>query len=90
MSLTDKSSQPPMNGPMIDPILPTWMPDIILRDLRVGHAKVSLRLWRDDKGAAKWEVLHKQGTLRVVRQPPVEARAVDLIDRAKSLLESVA
>jgi|SoiMethySBSTD1v2_1073268.scaffolds.fasta_scaffold00099_25 glycogen debranching enzyme len=75
---------------MIDPILPTWMPDIILRDLRVGHAKVSLRLWRDDKGAAKWEVLHKQGTLRVVRQPPVEARAVDLIDRAKSLLESVA
>lgn len=75
---------------IVDPILPTWMPEIVVRDLRVGRAKVSLRFWRDDNGASKWEVLHKQGTIRVVRQPPPESRAVDVFDRAKGLLESIA
>jgi hypothetical protein len=75
---------------IVDPILPTWMPDVVIRNLRVGRAKVSLRFWRDEKGVSKWDVVHKQGTLRVVRQPPVEARAVDLLDRVRSLLESVA
>jgi hypothetical protein len=28
---------------MVDPSLPPWLPDMILRDLRVGDAKVTLR-----------------------------------------------
>jgi glycogen debranching enzyme len=75
---------------IVDPILPTWMPEVVVRDLRVGRARVSLRFWRADNGASKWDVLHKQGTIRVVRQPPPESRAVDVFDRAKGLLESIA
>ena len=41
-------------------------------------------------GASRWDVLHRQGTLHVVRQPPPEARSVTVIDRAKALAESVA
>jgi glycogen debranching enzyme len=74
---------------IVDPILPTWMSEIVVRDLRVGRAKVSLRFWRQG-GASKWDVLHTQGPLRVVRQPPPESTAVDVFDRAKGLLESIA
>jgi glycogen debranching enzyme len=80
----------PVETLIVDPILPTWMPEIVVRDLRVGRARVNLRFWRSDNGASKWEVLHKQGTVRVVRQPPPESRAVDVFDRAKGLLESIA
>jgi glycogen debranching enzyme len=79
----------PIETLVIDPILPTWMPEIIVRDLRVGRAKVSIKFWRDEKGSSKWDILHKQGSLRVVRQPPPESR-VDPIDRAALLLESIA
>jgi hypothetical protein len=65
------------------------MPEIVVRDLRVGRARVSLRFWRDGE-ASKWDVLHRQGTLHVVRQPPPESGAVDVFDRAKGLLESIA
>jgi hypothetical protein len=79
----------PVETLIVDPILPTWMPEIVVRGLRVGRARVSLRFWRDG-GASKWDVLHKQGTLRVVRQPPPESPTVDVLDRAKGLLESIA
>jgi glycogen debranching enzyme len=79
----------PIETLIVDPILPTWMPEIVVRDLRVGRAKVSIRFWRDEKGSSKWDILHRQGSLRVVRQPPLESR-VDPIDRAALLLESIA
>ena len=80
----------PADTLLVDPILPTWMPEVVVRGLRVGHAKVSLRFWRDHHGTSRWDVLHRQGTLHVVRQPPPEARSVNLIDRAKALAESLA
>jgi glycogen debranching enzyme len=75
---------------IVDPVLPTWMPEVVVRDLRVGAASVSLRFWRDARGSSKWEVLHKHGTLHVLRQPPPEARSVDVFERVKALTESIA
>jgi glycogen debranching enzyme len=80
----------PADTLLVDPILPTWMPEVVVRGLRVGHAKVSLRFWRDHHGTSRWDVLHRQGTLHVVRQPPPEARSVNFVDRAKALAESLA
>lgn len=79
----------PVETLIIDPILPTWMSEVVVRDLRVGRAKVSIRFWRDEKGNSKWDILHRQGSLRVVRQPPLESH-VGPLDRAKLLLESIA
>jgi glycogen debranching enzyme len=74
---------------VLDPALPTWIPELILRDLRIGDAKVSLRFWREDNGASKWEVLHKQGTLHIVRQAPLESLSARWTDRASGLFESM-
>jgi glycogen debranching enzyme len=51
----------------VDPDLPRWLPDVTLRGLRVGGARVDLRFWREDRGA-RWEVLALQGTLEVRQQ----------------------
>ncbi|HEX5071828.1 MAG TPA: glycogen debranching N-terminal domain-containing protein, partial [Gemmatimonadaceae bacterium] len=75
---------------IVDPVLPTWMPEVVVCDLRVGHAKVSMRFRRDGRGRSTWDVLHKQGTLHVVRQPPPEARSVNVVDRARLMMESIA
>jgi glycogen debranching enzyme len=74
----------PIGTLVLDPVLPTWMPEVVVRDLRVGGATVTLRCWRDGD-RTKWEVLHKQGTLHIVRQPPLEAQ-VDVVDRAVALI----
>jgi glycogen debranching enzyme len=74
---------------VVDPALPTWLPELVLHDLRVGGAKATLRFWLDANGDSKWEVLHKQGTLHVVRQPPPESLSAQWTDRASGVLETV-
>ncbi len=48
---------------LVDPALPEWLPDITLRDMRVGGSRVSLRFWRET-GMTCWEVL--EGDVAVV------------------------
>jgi glycogen debranching enzyme len=74
---------------VVDPVLPAWMPELILRDLRVGDAKVTLRFWRDESGSSAWEVLHQQGTLHILRQPAPESLSATWTDRAGAVLESM-
>jgi cellobiose phosphorylase len=31
----------------VDPALPDWMPDVTLRDLRLGRQRFDIRFWRD-------------------------------------------
>jgi hypothetical protein len=40
----------------IDPWLPYWLPDLVLRDLRLGDAAFDLRVWREDDGT-RWQVV---------------------------------
>jgi glycogen debranching enzyme len=39
----------------LDPALPDWLPDLALRDLRLGAAMLDLRFWRDGP-ETRWEV----------------------------------
>ena len=73
---------------VVDPILPSWIPELIVRNLRVGDAKVTMRFWREANGAADWEVLHQQGTLHVLRQPAPESLSATWSDRTTAVLES--
>jgi glycogen debranching enzyme len=77
------------NTLVLDPLLPAWMPELILRDLRVGDAKVTLRFWRHESGSSNWEVLHQQGTLHVVRQPAPASLSATWTDRAGAVLQSM-
>ena len=40
----------------VDPHLPTWLPDVTLVDLRLGHREFDIRFWRDGE-ATRFEVL---------------------------------
>jgi glycogen debranching enzyme len=55
----------PKNQLSIDPILPDWLPDLELRDVRVGEHALDLRLWREGERTA-WEVT--RGDASVVRR----------------------
>jgi glycogen debranching enzyme len=45
----------PKNRLYIDPMLPDWLPDLELRDIRVGSGVFDLKLWREGARTA-WEV----------------------------------
>jgi glycogen debranching enzyme len=75
---------------VVDPVLPSWLPDVILHDLRVGGATVTLRFERDPGGRSHWDLLHKHGTLHVVRQPPPESLSAGWLDRGRALIETIA
>jgi len=73
---------------VVDPILPVWLPDIVLHDLRVGGACVTLRFERKSDGASDFEVVQKHGPLRIVRQPPPQSVSAGIVDRLSALVES--
>jgi glycogen debranching enzyme len=74
---------------MIDPALPAWLPEVIVRGLRVGPATVTLRCWRNERGRTEFEVVSKQGTLKIVRQPPPESLTAGIGDRVHGMVETV-
>ena len=79
----------PFESLVVDPVLPSWLPDIVVHGLRVGDARVSIRFWRDQDGHSRWKVLEKHGTLHVVRQPPLESVDAGLVDRASAVLDTM-
>src|SRR5207248_527556 len=76
----------PLSLLVIDPVLPDWLPEVILERVRLGGAVATLRFWRDDDGSSHGEIVHKQGTLHLLRQPPIESLSARLSDRFSALV----
>ena len=72
----------------LDPQLPDWLPEITLRNLRVGQAVVAIRFYRKGK-ASHYEVLEKKGKLHIVRQPSPWSLTATLGERLKDTIESM-
>jgi glycogen debranching enzyme len=79
----------PLHLLLVDPVLPAWLPDVTLRNLRVGDAVVDLRFRRTRDGRSRHQVLRKSGKLRVVRQAWLQSFSADRWQRLHDLLESV-
>jgi len=79
----------PLSLLVIDPVLPEWLPEVILEGLRLGGATATLRFWRTEKGDAHGEILDKRGTLHLVRQPPLESLSAKASDRFSALVDSL-
>ncbi|HEY9830477.1 MAG TPA: amylo-alpha-1,6-glucosidase, partial [Stenomitos sp.] len=48
----------------VQPLLPDWLPDLELKNLGVGDAKLGLRFWREGT-QTRWEVTQIEGELDV-------------------------
>jgi glycogen debranching enzyme len=48
----------------VDPQLPKWLPDVTLRGVAVGKARLDLRVWRDDE-RTRWDASVREGELEV-------------------------
>jgi glycogen debranching enzyme len=60
---------------LVRPRLPRGIDEVVVRNLRVGDARVSLRFRRRPDGSASHEVLARDGTLIVAEAPPPDAVA---------------
>lgn len=79
----------PLRMLLVDPHLPGWLPEITLRGLRVGDAKVSVRFYRDASGGSDYEVLEKEGALHLLRQPSPWSLTAGFAERLKDVLTSL-
>jgi glycogen debranching enzyme len=79
----------PLSTLVVDPHLPDWLPDVTIAGLHVGDARVTLRAWRDDAGDSHAEILHRQGTLHLLRQPPIESLSDGIPERLGALMATV-
>jgi glycogen debranching enzyme len=50
---------------VLHPTLPEWLPDLILTNLKIGDATLSLRFWRE-AAQTHWQVTHQEGELNIV------------------------
>jgi len=78
----------PMNMLLVDPHLPDWLPEIILRNLHVGKAAVSIRFYRKGK-RTHFDVLDKRGKLHVLRQPSPWSLTAGFGERLTDVMESL-
>jgi glycogen debranching enzyme len=51
----------------LDPCLPDWLPDLTIKDLRVGRRLYDMKFWREGQ-SSKWEVLRGDPT-RILHRP---------------------
>src|SRR5437867_4550343 len=59
----------PLHILLLDPHLPSWLPEITLHHLRVGDAAATIRFYRTKEGTSTYEILDLRGRLHVIWQP---------------------
>lgn len=78
----------PMKILFVDPQLPVWLPEITMKNLRVGEATVSIRFYRKGE-TSHYEVLEKRGVLHIVRQPSPWSLTASFGERFRDALASL-
>jgi hypothetical protein len=79
----------PLETLVVDPVLPAWLPELLVQDLRLAGGKATLRFWRDGSGSSQVEVLHTRGTFRVVKKPPLESLTAGIADRLSAVFDTI-
>ncbi|MGH6846985.1 MAG: amylo-alpha-1,6-glucosidase [Methylocella sp.] len=72
----------PRNKLYVDPLLPEWLPDITIRDLRIGRHKFDIRFWREGE-RTEFEVLN--GNASLVERCEVGVKTAQLRDRTEPI-----
>jgi glycogen debranching enzyme len=69
----------------VDPALPAWLPDLTVRDLRIGKHKLDIRFWRESEQTA-FEVV--KGDPQVVERRDATLKAAELKTASDSIRAS--
>jgi hypothetical protein len=59
----------------VDPSLPAWLPDLTMRDLRIGKHKLDIRFWTEG-GQTEFEVI--KGDPGVVERCDITSKLMQL------------
>ena len=78
----------PLNLLLVDPHLPEWLPELTLRDLRVGQSRAAIRFFRRKDGTTDYRVEDVEGKLRIVRQPSPWSLTASFGERLRDLAAS--
>ena len=78
----------PLNLLLVDPHLPDWLPELTLRDLRVGDSRVAIHFFRTAGGSTDYRVLEVVGRLHVLRQPSPWSLTASFGERLRDLVGS--
>ena len=78
----------PMGVLFLDPHLPDWLPEITVRNLRVGKATADIRFYRKTR-RTHFDVLEKRGKLRILRQPSPWSLTAGFAERIEDVMESL-
>jgi hypothetical protein len=78
----------PMSTLFLDPHLPDWLPEITLRNLRVGRATADIHFYRKGK-RTHFDVLEKRGKLRILRQPSPWSLTAGFAEHIEDVMESL-
>ena len=65
----------PRNKLYVDPSLPAWLPDLTVRDLRIGKHKCDIRFWREGEQTA-FEVI--KGNPKLVERCELASKVAKL------------
>lgn len=79
----------PLRTLFIDPHLPEWLPEIRLRNLRVGDAAVTILFQRRKDGATGFTVEDLRGRLHIVRQPSPWSITAGAAERLEGAAETM-
>jgi hypothetical protein len=72
----------------VDPVLPAWLPEVRISNLRIGTAVAQIRFYREGKDS-QFEVMDLEGDLKVVRQQPVGSLTAGMWDRLSALVKGM-
>lgn len=79
----------PLHLLIVSPALPDWLPELIVKSVRLADATATIRFWRDASGNSHAEVLQHHGTFRLLQQPPPESRTASVRDRLAALVDTI-
>jgi len=79
----------PLGILLVDPHLPSWLPDLRLEGVRVGGSRLDLEFWRTKNGTTDYRVARQAGHVRVLRQSLPPGMAIVTPSRLRMLLASL-
>ena len=79
----------PANALIIDPHLPDWLPDITLKNLRIGDAVLTIDFRRKSDGGTGYQLIDLEGKLHVLRQPSPWSITTGWAERVKDAVLSL-